>query len=57
MRQGEVAPQGKWTGSALGGVKAPQPTSALYSNRFAGTVTLTAAEWGAVKASVKDYML
>jgi FdhE protein len=25
VRQGEVAPQGKWTGSALGGVKAPQP--------------------------------
>lgn len=25
MRQGEVASQGKWTGSATGGVKAPEP--------------------------------
>jgi NitT/TauT family transport system substrate-binding protein len=39
------------------GVKAPQPTAALYTNRFAGKVALTAAEWAIVKTSVKDYML
>ena len=25
MRQGETAPKGAWTGSAVGGVKAPAP--------------------------------
>jgi NitT/TauT family transport system substrate-binding protein len=39
------------------GVKAAQSPGALYTNRFAGKVTLTAAEWANVKASVKDYML
>jgi NitT/TauT family transport system substrate-binding protein len=39
------------------GVKAPQPTAALYTNRFAGKVKLTATEWNAVRASVKDYAL
>jgi FdhE protein len=38
MRQGEVAPQGKWTGSAAGGVAAPYPiTLPDPARRFAGT--------------------
>ena len=38
MRQGEVAPQGKWTGSALGGVKAPEALILPDSGkRFSGT--------------------
>jgi NitT/TauT family transport system substrate-binding protein len=39
------------------GVKAPQAPSALYTNRFAGRVKLTAAEWNAVRESVKEYSL
>jgi FdhE protein len=38
VRQGEVAPQGKWTGSALGGVKAPEALILPDSGkRFSGT--------------------
>jgi ABC-type nitrate/sulfonate/bicarbonate transport system substrate-binding protein len=39
------------------GVKATQPPAALYTNQFAGKVTLTPAEWRNVEASVKEYTL
>jgi NitT/TauT family transport system substrate-binding protein len=39
------------------GVKSAQDPSALYTNKFAGKVTLTAAEWQMVRDSVKDYTL
>lgn len=39
------------------GVKAPQQPSALYTNEFAGNVTLTPAEWKTVRGSVKEYAL
>jgi NitT/TauT family transport system substrate-binding protein len=39
------------------GVKTPQETQALYTNRFAGRVTLTPAEWKSVQESVKEYAL
>ena len=39
------------------GVKAPQAPGDLYTNRFAGKVTLTPAEWKAVRESVKEYAL
>jgi NitT/TauT family transport system substrate-binding protein len=38
-------------------VKAEQAPSALYTNRFAGKVNLTPAEWKTVQASVKEYAL
>jgi FdhE protein len=38
MRQGEVASQGKWAGTGLGGVKAPEPVILPDpTKRFAGT--------------------
>ncbi len=38
MRQGEVAPQGKWTGNPSGGVKAPEPLILPDpARRFSGT--------------------
>jgi ABC-type nitrate/sulfonate/bicarbonate transport system substrate-binding protein len=39
------------------GVKAAQAPGDLYTNRFVGNVTLTPAEWKAVRESVKDYAL
>jgi len=39
------------------GVKAPQDPAALYTNSFAGKVTLTPTEWQTVRASVKEYAL
>jgi hypothetical protein len=39
------------------GVKATQSPAALYTNQFAGKVNLTADQWNAVTASVKQYML
>lgn len=39
------------------GVKATQSAAALYTNQFAGKVNLTADQWKAVTASVKQYML
>jgi NitT/TauT family transport system substrate-binding protein len=39
------------------GVKAPQAPAALYTNQFTGKVNLTAAEWAAVRESVKAYSL
>jgi NitT/TauT family transport system substrate-binding protein len=39
------------------GVKAAQAPGDLYTNRFAGKVTLTPAEWKAVRESVKEYAL
>jgi len=39
------------------GVKATQSPEALYTNHFAGKVSLTPAEWTTVAASVKEYML
>jgi hypothetical protein len=39
------------------GVKATQDPAALYTNNFAGKVTLTPSEWQTVRASVKEYAL
>jgi NitT/TauT family transport system substrate-binding protein len=39
------------------GVKTPQETTALYTNRFVGRVTLAASEWKTVQESVKEYVL
>jgi NitT/TauT family transport system substrate-binding protein len=39
------------------GVKAQQDPGALYTNQFAGKVTLTPAEWKTVRDSVKAYAL
>jgi hypothetical protein len=39
------------------GVKARQDPGALYTNQFAGKVTLTPAEWKTVRDSVKAYAL
>ena len=39
------------------GVKCRRDPGALYTDKFAGKVTLTAAEWKTVRDSVKDYAL
>jgi NitT/TauT family transport system substrate-binding protein len=39
------------------GVKSTQDPAALYTNNFAGKITLTVPEWQRVSASVKDYAL